>query len=51
MLMILGEGRKNLGKREEGRGKGKTAEPQLPFSLLPYPFSFSLFPVPSRFSC
>jgi leucyl-tRNA synthetase len=26
-------------KREEGRGKGKTTEPQLPLTLLPSPFS------------
>jgi hypothetical protein len=36
-----------FGKREGGRGKGKTAEPQFPFSLLPSLFSLlpSLFPL------
>jgi len=44
-LWEKGEGM--FGKREEGREKGKTAEPQFPFSLRPSPFSLfpSLFPL------
>lgn len=37
--VISGKGEGQKGKGEEGREKGKTSEPQLPFSLDPSPFS------------